>query len=70
MNVFLYELSKAYPNDYIVLIADGARWHTSGGLVVPGNIEIIALPPYTPEMNPIEQIWAWLRRHGFRNEVF
>ncbi|MDR0928940.1 MAG: transposase [Oscillospiraceae bacterium] len=37
---------------------------------MPANIEIIPLPPYTPEMNPIEQIWSWLRRHGFRNEVF
>ena len=70
MNVFLAELSKSYPNDYIVLVADGARWHTSRGLIVPNNIEIITLPPYTPEMNPIEQIWSWLRRHGFRNEVF
>lgn len=70
MNVFLAELSKTYPGDYIVLVADGARWHSSSGLVIPENIEIIALPPYTPEMNPIEQIWSWLRRHGFRNEVF
>jgi len=70
MNVFLDELSKAFPKDYIVLAADGARWHSSGGLVIPSNIEIITLPPYTPEMNPIEQIWSWLRRHGFRNEVF
>jgi putative transposase len=70
MNIFLAELSKAYPEDYIVLVADGARWHISNGLALPGNIEIITLPPYTPEMNPIEQIWAWLRRHGFRNEVF
>ncbi len=70
MNVFLSELSKAYPNDYIILVTDGARWHTSNGLVIPKNIELNALPPYTPEMNPIEQIWSWLRRHGFRNEVF
>jgi putative transposase len=70
MNVFLSEISRAYPEDYIVLVADGARWHISGGLAIPSNIEIITLPPYTPEMNPIEQIWAWLRRHGFRNEVF
>ena len=39
------------------------------GLKIPPNIEIIPLPPYTPEINPIEQIWAWLRLHGFRNEV-
>jgi len=70
MNVFLAELSCAYTDDYIVLVADGARWHSSDGLVIPNNIEIITLPPYTPEMNPIEQIWSWLRRHGFRNEVF
>jgi len=70
MNVFLSELSKAYPADYIVLAADGARWHSSGGLAIPDNIEIITLPPYTPEMNPIERIWSWLRRHGFHNEVF
>jgi len=70
MNVFLEHLSKEYPEDYIVLVADGARWHSSGSLNIPSNIEIITLPPYTPEMNPIEQIWSWLRRHGFRNEVF
>ena len=49
---------------------DGASWHTSKKLEVPANIEIIPLPPYIPEINPIEQIWAWLRLHGFRNEVF
>ena len=70
MNVFLAELSKTFPNDYIVLVADSARWHTAKGLEIPHNIEIIPLPPYTPEMNPIEQIWAWLRLHGFHNEVF
>jgi len=70
MNVYLRELSGEYPEDYIVLIADKAAWHTAKGLEIPSNIEIIPLPPYTPEMNPIEQIWAWLRLHGFRNEVF
>jgi putative transposase len=70
MNIFLQELSKKYPEDYIVLVGDRAAWHTSNGLVIPENIEIIPLPPYTPEMNPIEQIWAWIRLHGFRNEVF
>jgi putative transposase len=70
MNIFLRELSATYPDDYIVLVADGAGWHTSKDLIVPNNVEILSLPPYTPEMNPIEQIWAWIRRHGFRNEVF
>ncbi|GHV41636.1 hypothetical protein FACS189490_08930 [Clostridia bacterium] len=57
-------------NDYIILVCDGAGWHKSDGLIVPENIEILHIPPYTPEMNPIEQVWAWLRRHGFRNEAF
>jgi len=70
MNVFLRALANHYPDDTIVLVADGAAWHTAKGLEIPDNIEIIPLPPYTPEMNPIEQIWAWLRQHGFRNEVF
>ena len=70
MNVFLCELSAEYPDDTIILVADGAVWHKANGLEIPKNIEIIPLPPYTPEMNPIEQIWAWLRLHGFRNEVF
>jgi putative transposase len=70
MNVFLSGLSKEYPNDYILMVADGAAWHTAKGLEIPANIEIIPLPPYTPEMNPIEQIWAWLRLRGFRNEAF
>lgn len=70
MNVFLEKLSEAYPDDYILLVADGAAWHKSSALKVPANIEILPLPPYTPEMNPIEQIWAWLRLHGFKNEVF
>ena len=70
MNVFLQELSKEYPNDIILLCCDGAAWHKSGTLIVPENIRLFYIPPYTPEMNPIEQIWRELRRIGFRNEVF
>lgn len=70
MNVFLSELSKAYPKDQIILVCDGAAWHKSKGLVVPTNITLQHIPPYTPEMNPIEQIWKQIRSMGFRNEVF
>ena len=70
MNVFLDELSKAYPNDFILLVADGAAWHRSKELRMPRNIEIFPLPPATPEMNPIEQIWKEIRKRGFRNETF
>ena len=70
MNVFLRKLSKKYPDDYILLAADRASWHKSKGLNVPDNIEFFYLPPATPEMNPIEQIWKEIRKIGFRNEVF
>ena len=70
MNVFLRELSAAYPDDYILLVTDGASWHKSNALEIPHNIEIFHLPPYTPEMNPIEQIWKEIRKRGFKNEIF
>ena len=70
MNIFLEHLSKAYQDDYIVLVCDGAAWHKSGSLRVAPNMELMFIPPYTPEMNPIEQIWKELRARGFHNEVF
>ncbi len=70
MNIFLNELSRQYENDHIVLVCDGAPWHKSETLETPSNITIIYLPPYTPEMNPIEQIWREIRTKGFHNEVF
>lgn len=70
MNIFLKELSEAYPKDKIILVCDGAAWHKSSGLNIPENIKIIFIPPYTPEMNPIEQIWKEIRKRGFKNEVF
>ena len=44
--------------------------HKSGSLRIPENIELIFIPPYTQEMNPIEQIWKEIRKRGFKNEVF
>ena len=69
MNLFLEELSKQYPEDMILLCCDGAAWHKSKSLQVPDNIVLFHIPPYTPEMNPIEQIWKELRKLGFRNEI-
>ena len=70
MNYFLADMSKTYPKDDILLVCDGAAWHKSKGLIVPENIKLLHIPPYTPEMNPIEQIWKQIRAMGFRNEVF
>ena len=70
MSIFLRELSGKYPNEILLLCCDGAAWHKSGALDLPENIELFYIPPYTPEMNPIEQIWKEIRKCGFRNEVF
>lgn len=67
MNVFLEQLSN---EDRIILCCDGAAWHKSSTLYIPENIRLFFIPPYTPEMNPIEQIWKELRKMGFRNETF
>ncbi len=69
-NVFLQELSKEFQDDVILLCCDGAAWHKSKALMVPDNIVLFFIPPYTPEMNPIEQIWKELRKRGFKNEAF
>ena len=70
MNIFLKKLSERFSDDIILLCCDGAAWHKSGGLELPENIILFHIPPYTPEMNPIEQIWKEIRKRGFRNEVF
>jgi putative transposase len=70
MNMFLDLLSKEFPDAIIVLVCDGAGWHKSKALKIPDNIRILHIPPCTPEMNPIEQIWKELRKRGFRNEIF
>ncbi len=70
MNLFLKELSAYYPDDRIILVCDRASWHRSKDLEVPDNIEFFFIPPSTPEMNPIEQIWKEIRKRGFRNEMF
>jgi putative transposase len=70
MNIFLRELSVQYPQDRIILVCDGASWHRANDLKIPENIRLFFLPPATPEMNPIEQIWKEIRKRGFRNQIF
>ena len=70
MNVFFNELSKEYKDDIIILVCDNAPWHGAESMIVPENIVILNIPPYTPEMNPIEQIWTEIRKRGFKNVIF
>ena len=70
MDYFLKELSEQYIYDLILLVCDNAGWHKSKSLAVPSNILIMHIPPYTPEMNPIEQIRDEIREKGFANQCF
>ncbi len=58
------------PEVHVVLVLDQAGWHRSKGLRVPANITLLPLPPYSPELNPIERLWAWLKSHQLSNRVF
>lgn len=70
LNAFMQKLCDTYPNNHIILICDNAWWHKSKYTVIPENITLVFIPPYTPEMNPIEQVWRELRTAGFHNEYF
>ena len=67
---FLRLLSEKYSKDYLLIATDCASWHKSKSLIIPDNIILHYLPPYTPEMNPIEQIWKEVRKDGFKNTLF
>jgi hypothetical protein len=55
---------------HVLLLMDQAGWHVSKKLTVPENITIANLPPYSPELNPIELMWKYLREHCFSNRVY
>jgi len=71
MSIFLGELSKQIAADvHVVLIWDQTGFHASGALQVPDNITLLALPPYSPELNPIENLWHYLRAHHWANREY
>ena len=71
MNLHLAEIAKAVaPSAHAVLLVDQAGWHLSTRLVVPANITIIPLPPKCPELNPVENVWQFLRQNQLSNRVF
>jgi putative transposase len=72
MNRHLQEVSRwVTPGAFAVLTLDGAAWHRKGGrLVVPDNIGLLKLPPYSPELNPVENIWEYLRQNYLSNRTF
>ena len=62
--------SQVAPGAHAVLILDQAGWHTTKKLAVPDNITLLALPPRSPELNPVENIWQFMRDNWLSNRVF
>ena len=71
MSLHLKEISKAVAADaQAVLLVDQAGWHLSGKLDIPDNITIMPLPPKSPELNPVENIWQFIRENWLSNRIF
>ncbi len=71
MNFYLEEFSLTLKKDvHVVMFVDGAGWHKADDLIVPKNLSLFCLPPYSPELNPIEQIWGYLKSNFLSGRIF
>lgn len=71
MNLHLAEIaSHVGKGAHAALVLDQAGWHVSDKLVVPPNITLVPLPPKCPELNPIENVWQYMRHNWLSNRIF
>jgi len=74
MNLHLAEIAAAVapgaPGAHAALILDQAGWHVSDKLMVPPNITLVPLPPKCPELNPIENVWQYMRANWLSDQIF
>jgi transposase len=71
VNLFLEQFGRELAaGTHAVLVWDGAGYHTGDGLVVPANVSLIQLVPYSPELNPVENLWHYLRSHYWSLRVY
>lgn len=70
MAIFLRQVAERFKDDFIIMFMDKAAWHTAGKLEVPENIKLLFLPPYSPQLNPVEHLWKEIREKYFSNVVF
>jgi len=71
MDLHLAEISQSVaPGAHAILLVDQAGWHTTTKLAVPDNISIVPLPPKCPELNPVENVWQFLRDNWLSNRIF
>lgn len=67
MSLFLTHVADSFQGEHCVICMDGAGWHKASDLIVPSSVTLIFLPPYSPELNPVEHIWEHTRENDFRN---
>jgi putative transposase len=71
VNLFFDELATQIPEGvHVILVWDQAGYHVSHELRVPKNVSLLYLPPYSPELNPMENLWHYLRSHHWSNRVY
>jgi hypothetical protein len=70
MTLFLAELPKRFPDYFLLVIYDGAPCHSEGALSLPQHMKFVSLPPYSPELNHVENGWDDMREKFFKNIVF
>jgi transposase len=70
MCIYLEQLSNSFQDTKIILIMDQAGWHKSKELKTFNNIEIIYLPAYSPELNPVEKLWEWIKKECSHNFIY
>lgn len=70
MNAFLGEMAIQLNGKTAIMVLDGAGWHKSAALVVPHNIKLIFLPPYSPELNPVEKLWEYIKNNTIKNKIY
>lgn len=56
MSIFLAEVARRHPEEFMVMVLDGAGWHRANSLIVPEHMRLEALPPYSPQLNPVEHL--------------
>ena len=62
MQAFLDAFAETIADDeHVALVLDGAGWHNGKSLRLPPNITLVPLPPYSPELNPVERVWLYLK---------
>jgi hypothetical protein len=71
MSLHLQEISRhVAPGAHAVLVLDGAGWHSAAALAIPDNLTLLPLPPKSPELNPVENVWGYLRQNQLSLRVW